>query len=197
MSNTIGDVQATAQDNIQRTMSGLKDGVASATAGIEQAQATMRDGMQKAMKTAEELFSFSQGNVEAVTRSSQILATGMQDLSHSIAATMRASLDDTMGVFKAMSAVKSVREAMDLQTGLFRTAFERAVSQTSQVTDSTRWLRICSAVALNAPGLTKFKNRGPGGDCTRALRIWKQPFSHPSAIRYAGPMRSHAARTTP
>ena len=137
MSNTIEGVQATAQDNIERTVSGLKDGLASATVGMEQAQATMRDGLQKAMKTAEEMFSFNQGNVEALTRSSQIFATGMQDISQAMAATMRASLDDTMGVFKALTTVKSVKEAMDLQSGLLRSALERAVSQTSALTDST------------------------------------------------------------
>lgn len=137
MSDTIETVQATAQDNIERTMSGLKNGVASATAGIEQAQVTMRDGMQKAMKTTEALFAFSQGNVEAITRSSQILATGAQDIGQSLAATARASLEDTMGTFKAFSTVKSVKEAMELQSGLFRTMMERAVSQTSQLTASS------------------------------------------------------------
>ncbi len=39
--------EAIAHDNIERTMSGLKDGVATATAGMEQAQATMRDGMRR------------------------------------------------------------------------------------------------------------------------------------------------------
>ncbi len=130
------ELQATAKDNIDRTMSGLKDGVASATVGLEQAQATMRDGMQKAMKTAEAMFAFTQGNMEAVTRSSQILATGMQDLGQTVAATARASVDDTMNTFKALAAVKSVREAMELQTTLFRAIVERAASQTSQMTDS-------------------------------------------------------------
>ena len=138
MSNTItSDAQAVAHENIERTMSGLKDGVASATVGMEQVQSTMRDGVQKAMKTAEEMFSFTQGNVEAVTRSSQILASGVQDMGQTVAATARASLDDTMNMFKAFAGVKSIKEAMDLQTGLFRAALDRAVSQTSQLTDSS------------------------------------------------------------
>ena len=138
MSNTTSsDVQATAQDNIQRTMSGLKEGVVSATAGMQQAQVTMREGMQKAMKTAEEMFAFGQGNVEAVTRSSQILATGVQDLGQSLAASARASVEDTVNTFKALATVKSVKEAMDLQTGLFRSMLERAVTHTSQMTDSS------------------------------------------------------------
>ena len=136
MSNTItNDVQAAAKDNIERTVSGLKNGVASATVGMEQAQATVRDGMQKVMKSAEEMFAFTQGNVEAVTRSSQILATGMQDMGQSVAATARASVEETMNTYKAMAAVKSVKEAMDLQAGLLRSMIERAVSQTSQMTD--------------------------------------------------------------
>ena len=138
MSDTItSGVQTAAKDNIDRTMSGLKDGVASATAGLEQAQATMRDGMQKVMRTAEQMFAFTQGNVEALTRSSQILASGMQDMGQSVAATARASVDDTMNTFKALAAVKSVKEAMELQTGLLRAMVERGVSQTSQMTEST------------------------------------------------------------
>ena len=126
-----------AKDNIDRTMSGLKTGVATATAGFEHAQASMRDGMQKAMKTAEGMITFTQGNIEAVTRSSQILATGVQDMGQSVAATARASADEAVNAFKALSAVKSVKEAMELQSTLFRSIMERMVSQTSQMTDST------------------------------------------------------------
>jgi phasin family protein len=136
-STVINDVQTVAHDNIERTVTGLKDGVSSATAGLEQAQAAMRTGLQKAMRTAEDLLSFSQGNVEAMTRSSQIIASGMQDISQSMAATARASLDETMSAVKALSTVKSIKDVMDLQTGLFRAALERAVSQTSQLTDNS------------------------------------------------------------
>ena len=37
--------------------------------------------MEKAMKTAEELVSFGQGNVEALVKAGQIWAEGVQDLS--------------------------------------------------------------------------------------------------------------------
>ncbi len=124
-------------ENFDRTVSGLKDGVATATAGMEKAQATMREGMQKAMKTAEELVAFNQGNLEAVTKSSQILATGLQDLTQTFAASARASMEEAMSTFKAMSTVKSVKEAMDLQSKLLRSAMEKAVSQTSHVTDTS------------------------------------------------------------
>ena len=127
----------TTNENFDRTVSGLKDGVANATAGLEQAQASLRDGMQKAMKSAEDMVAFSQGNFEAMAKSSQILATGVQDLTQSFAAAARASMDDAMGLFKALSGVKSFKDAVDLQTTLVRSTLERAVSQTSQITDSS------------------------------------------------------------
>jgi phasin family protein len=136
----IGDVKMSTtltSENIDRTVSGLKDGMASATVGLEQAQATMRDGMQKAMKSAEDMFAFSQGNLEAVAKSSQIWATGMQTLSQSFATAAKASMEETMGMFKAMSGIKSVKDAIDLQTSLVRSTMEKAVSQTGQLADTS------------------------------------------------------------
>ena len=71
--------------------------------------------MEKAMKTAEELVAFSQGNVEAMVKSGQIWAAGVQDISKQIAATAQASFDETMSTFKALSSVKSLKDAFDLQ----------------------------------------------------------------------------------
>ena len=146
MSNTMMN----AEDNIERTMSGLKDGVANATAGVEQAQATVRDGMQKAMKTAEEMFAFGQGNLDALTRSGQIFATGIQDMGQTAAAAARASFDETVSTFKALAGVKSIKEAMDLHTSLLRSTVEKAVSQTSQMTDSTMKLSEQSFAPIGA-----------------------------------------------
>ena len=126
-----------AQDSIDRTMTGLKDGVAAATSGAEQAQATMRDGMAKAVKMAEDMFAFAQGNLEAITRSGQIFAAGMQDMGQSLATASKSSMNETVGTFKAMAGAKSVKEAMDLQSSLLRSSLENAVTQASQLTDST------------------------------------------------------------
>ena len=134
---TLAMGQAATTQHFDRTMSGLKDGVAQATASMEQAQSAMRQGVEKAIKSATDMFSFAQGNFEAVTRSSQILATGMQDMTQTIAASTKATLDDTVNTMKAMGAVKSIKEAMDLQAALLRSTMEKAVSQTSKLTDST------------------------------------------------------------
>ena len=126
-----------APENFDQAVSSLKDGVAAATAGAEKAHATMQHGLQKAMKSAEDVLTFSQGNLEAFTKSSQILATGMQDMTQTLAAAARTSLEETMGLFKAMSGVKSFKDAIDLQSQLVRSTMEKAVSHTGHLTDST------------------------------------------------------------
>ena len=81
------------------------------------------------MKTAEELVSFSQGNLEAILKSGQIWAAGMQDLSKQVAATAQASFDETMSTFKALTSVKSLKDAIDLQASLARATMEKTTDR--------------------------------------------------------------------
>lgn len=93
--------------------------------------------MDKAVKSAEEFVSFSQGNVEALIKAGQIWAAGVQDLNKSFAATAQAQMEAAMGSFKALAAVKSVKEAMDIQTSLARTSMESAMAETGKITDAS------------------------------------------------------------
>jgi phasin family protein len=98
---------------------------------------TVKQGMEKAMKTAEEFVAFSQGNVEAFVKSSQIWVTGMQDLSKSVAAAAQASMEESMSTFKALTSVKSVKEAFDLQAAFARSALEKTVAESGKLTDAS------------------------------------------------------------
>ncbi len=93
--------------------------------------------MEKAMKSAEEFLSFGQGNVEAMVKSGQIWAAGVQDLGKTVAATAQAQFDATVATVKAMTGVKSLKEAMDLQAALARTSVEKAVAETGKITDAS------------------------------------------------------------
>lgn len=89
------------------------------------------------MGTAEQLMTFGQGNLEAFVKSGQILASGVQGLTKHVATAVQATLDETVSSVRALSAVKSLKEAMDLQASLARTAMERAIAQTGQMTEAT------------------------------------------------------------
>jgi phasin family protein len=137
----IVEVSSTAEQaankGIEATVSDLKEGVAKATAGFEASQAKMKEGVEKAMKTAEELVAFSQGNIEAIVKSSQIWAAGVQDLSKHMAAAAQASLDESMSAFKALTSVKSLKDAFELQSSFARSAVEKSLAESGKLTDAS------------------------------------------------------------
>ncbi len=89
------------------------------------------------MKTAEELVAFNQGNIEAMVKSSQIWATGVQDLSKHIAAAAQASLDESIAAFKALTSVKSLKDAFELQSSFARAAMEKSLAESGKLTDAS------------------------------------------------------------
>jgi phasin family protein len=122
---------------IDVTVSNLKSSAAQAAAGFTETQAKMKVGMDKAMKTAEELVAFGQGNLEAVMKSGQIWSAGVQDLSRLMAATAQSSFEETVSTLKALSGVKSLKDAMDLQANLARSAMEKTFSESGKLTDAS------------------------------------------------------------
>lgn len=128
--------QATIQ-GIEATMSEVQEGAAKATAGFEATQIKMKEGVNKAMRTAEEFVAFSQGNMEAIVKSSQIWANGVQGLSKHMAASAQASLDQSMSAFKALTGVKSLKDAFELQSAFARSALEKSLAESGKLTDAS------------------------------------------------------------
>ena len=89
------------------------------------------------MKSAEEMATFSQGNLEAVMRSSQIFVSGLQEMAQQAAASAQQRMEEAMNAFRAMSQVRSIKEAVELHSSFTRSSMETAVSQGGQVADAT------------------------------------------------------------
>ncbi|HEX3575791.1 MAG TPA: phasin family protein [Rhodopila sp.] len=130
-------IEAEAATVTDTTAASMNAGIAKATAGFEATQAKMKEGVEKAMKTAEEFVTFSRGNLEAVMKSSQIWATGVQDLSKHFAAAAQASLNDSMSAFKALTSAKSLKDAFELQSSFARAALEKSLAESGKLTDAS------------------------------------------------------------
>ena len=128
---------ANASKGIDQTVATLKDGMAQAAAGFEKTQAKVKEGLEKAMRTAEDMVQFNQGNFEAFVQSGQIWATGVQDISRQVAASAQASFEEGVSNFRALASVKSLKEAIDLQSSLARSSVEKAVAESSRFTDAS------------------------------------------------------------
>jgi phasin family protein len=98
---------------------------------------TFTRGMKSMMKTTEELVAFGQANMEAFVKSGQIWSAGMQDLTKHIASSAKASFDESVSTFKALSTVKSVKEAMDLQSTFAKSALEKMMAESNKLTDAS------------------------------------------------------------
>lgn len=112
-------------------------GAASASVRLGQPQQQMKDQMDKAMRSAEEWVTFGQGNLEAIMKSSQIWLAGVQDLTKQVATTAQEQVDATVSALRALSGVRSAKEAIELQANLARTSFEKAVSESRRFSDSS------------------------------------------------------------
>jgi len=128
---------AAASEGIDNTVATLKEGMSKAAAGIEKTQEKMKEGVEKAMKTAEQFAAFGQGNMEAFVKSGQIWAAGIQDLQKKFAATAQLSFEEAVSTMKALTTVKSVKDAVELQANYARTAMERTIAESGKLTDFT------------------------------------------------------------
>jgi phasin family protein len=115
----------------------MKQGIERAAKGLEASQVKIKENMEKAMKTAEDMIVFGQGNMEAWVKASQIYASGFPDISKQFAASSKASMDEAVAFTKSLMGVKSVKEALDLQTGFAKSSTERAVSETNKLADAS------------------------------------------------------------
>jgi len=134
---TVKETNEAAVKGFDKTLHSMKEGMEKAAKGFETSQVKMKESVEKAMKTAEEMVSFSQGNMEAFLKASQIFATGMQDISKHLAASSKHSMEESVAFTKSLMGVKSVKEAVDLQSGFAKASVEKAVAETSKITDAS------------------------------------------------------------
>ena len=110
--STIETATEASVKGFEKSLAAVKEGIEKATKGLETSQAKLKEGVEKAVKTSEELLAFSQGNLEAFVKATQIYATGFQDLSKHIAASSKTSLEESVAFSKSLMGVKSVRKPL-------------------------------------------------------------------------------------
>ncbi|UFN51163.1 TIGR01841 family phasin [Roseomonas sp. OT10] len=121
----------------------VAQGTQAAEAGTAQFKKIADEGMAQANKAAESMYkvteeamAFGRGNVEALAKAAQTYLTGSQDLSKQAFAVMQSLSEQAIENAKALAAVKSIKEAADLQTSFARTAMEKLVSETAKLQEA-------------------------------------------------------------
>ena len=90
-------------------------------------------GTKTMIKSTEDFVALGQANMEAFVKSGQIWTAGVQELMKQFAETAKASFDESVATFKAISSAKSVTEAMDLQSKFATSAAGRALAESNKL----------------------------------------------------------------
>ncbi len=102
------------------------------------------------MTSAEQFVSFGQANLEALMKSGQIWSAGIQDLTARLAANAQTSFEETLSAMRAMTGVKTLRDAVELQAGFAKSAVEKTMSETGRITESSMRLAEQAAAPITA-----------------------------------------------
>jgi phasin family protein len=98
---------------------------------------TPTQGMKIMINSTVDFAAIGKENLEAFTASSKIWMAGVQDLTKQFAETTKASLEESVAAFKALSTVKSVKEAIELQTSFSKTAISKALAESTKMTEAS------------------------------------------------------------
>lgn len=122
-----------------------------------QARVAMENGMEQVSKTtgglfkaAEEAAEFGRGNVEAVAKATQVYVAGVQDLGKQAMAVFQGLTDQAVEGAKALSTVRSLKEAAEIHATLTRSAIERSITETAKLQEAALKLAEQSFAPLSA-----------------------------------------------
>ena len=122
-----------------------------ATAKVEtfvaDTQQTVTEQFEKLSKGLEGLTTFSQENVDAFVKSSEIAAKAAEGIGTEISAYSKKSFEDGVAAAQDFASAKTLTELFEKQTSYAQTAFEGYVSQATKMNE----IYVAAAKDITAP----------------------------------------------
>jgi len=133
----VAESKKMVEEGSARAQKLMADGATQARAAMEQGVAQATKSAEGMMKAAQEAMEFSRGNLEAMTRATQVYMVGVQDLGKQTFAMLQGLADHAVEGAKALAAVKSLKEATDVQTAFAKAGMERAMSESAKLQEAS------------------------------------------------------------
>jgi len=95
-----------------------------------------QDLAQRSQKVAGELADLARANVEAMVEAGRVATEGARSLGQDVVAKQRSSFEHAADAIRSLAEAKSPTEYLQLQGELARASFDRAVSESSKLTES-------------------------------------------------------------
>ena len=121
-----------------------------------------QEAVKKSQKVAQELADIAKANVEAVVEAGRLAAEGARSIGQDAVARSREGAEQAADAIRSLAEAKSPTEFIQLQSELARTSFDRAVAETSRLTESMVKLAgkafqpLSNRATANAESINKF-----------------------------------------
>ena len=92
--------------------------------------------VKRSQKVAEELADLARANVEAVVEAGRVATEGARTIGQDVVAKQRDGYEQAADAIRSLAEAKSPTEYLQLQGDLARASFDRAVAETSKLTES-------------------------------------------------------------
>ena len=111
------------------------------------AQKSMTENMEKMTKGFQDVTAFSQENLDAVVKSSEIAAKAAEGIGSEVSAYSKKSFEDSVAAAQDMASAKTMTELMEKQTAFAQSAFESFMSQATKLNE----IYVSAAQEISAP----------------------------------------------
>ena len=95
-----------------------------------------QDLAKKSQKVAEELADLARANVEAVVEAGRVATEGARSIGQDVVAKQRDGFEQAADAIRSLAEAKSPTEYLQLQSDFARASFDRAVAESSKLTES-------------------------------------------------------------
>jgi len=95
-----------------------------------------QDLVKKSQKVAGELADLARANVEAVVEAGRVASEGARSIGQDVVAKQRDSFEQAADAIRSLAEAKSPTEYLQLQGDFARASFDRAVAESSKLTES-------------------------------------------------------------
>ena len=108
------------------------------------ASESLKTGFEKAVAGYDNMVGYSKDTAEALIKSATAAGKGVETINNEFYAYAKQSLEDSIAAGKAMLSAKTVHEAIEVQSGFARSAFENYVAEL------TKFNRLLTATAKDS-----------------------------------------------
>ena len=94
-----------------------------------------KDSFEKSLAALNEMNAHSKKNLEAIVASMTAAAKGAETVGARYMAFSRKAMEEHVAAAKALASAKSIQEAVELQTGFAKGAFESVIAEVTELSE--------------------------------------------------------------